>query len=478
MQEDRWSQTIRYFESAAEHDAEIERGTPNKAPLLIVVLDEVNFPYHHAESNADNAEEQVSDYEYLRTEMVRYLEAQPATLNEPMEVFALTHHGYLIVTLPTRDRNLLIERLKRHDPGLGSPFRDALDEYVNGDLTLTKLSLQAMWSLALRERGVPGRKIVLWLGYGGPNHAVEPVFGRRVRRLTTGELYFREITDLLIDARVTLDLIPPGITSGQPEEHPVPGQSVLVDTPNSVGFLGYTQATGGVVDHRNDAKDELSQVVNSSATYYTISYAPENHSFDGQFRKIRVTVKGHPEWKVLTKSGYYGLQYGGQKDLEHELQTDLSVATFESMPFSAIGATIEQVGRIQGTDEHGGFTARFVLKVDSHDLQWRSTQETNGREADVAVSAAALNDVSTANALASKAGEWRLTTKVADPKEPVNTTVALELHLPAKTKRVRFVVRDLANGRMGTTEVSMKAVQGAPETEEQNRPLAGRPAGR
>lgn len=104
VQEDRQPQVIRYFESAAEHDAEIERGTPNKAPLLIVVLDEVNFPYHHAESNADNVEEQVNDYEYLRTEMVRYLEAQPATLNEPMEVFALTHHGYLIVTPQTRPR--------------------------------------------------------------------------------------------------------------------------------------------------------------------------------------------------------------------------------------------------------------------------------------------------------------------------------------------------------------------------------------
>jgi hypothetical protein len=86
--------------------------------------------------------------------------------------------------------------------------------------------------------------------------------------------------------------------------------------------------------------------------------------------------------------------------------------------------------------------------------------------------------VSTANALASKAGEWRLTTKVVDPKEPVKTTVAMELHLPAKTKRVRFVVRDLANGRMGTTEISMKAVLTAPQIEEQNRPLTSRPAGR
>jgi hypothetical protein len=253
--------------------------------------------------------------------------------------------------------------------------------------------------------------------------------------------------------------------------------SVLTSTPNSTGFTGYVQATGGLLGAANDVDAELSSAVNSSVTYYTISYVPQDHIFDGQFRRIRVTVKGHPEWTVLTKAGYYGLQYGGQKDLEHELQSDLSIATFESMPFSAIGATIEQVGRIQDTEERGGVTARFVLNVDSDDLQWHSDQQTNGREADVAISAAALSDVCTANALASKAGTWRLTAKVADPKKPVKTTVAVELHLPAKTRRVRFVVRDLANGRMGTTEISMKAVQTAPEMDEQNRPLTGRPAG-
>ncbi len=46
-------------------------------------------------------EEQVNDYQYLREGLVHYLAEQPATLNEPMEVLALTHHGYLIVTPPT-----------------------------------------------------------------------------------------------------------------------------------------------------------------------------------------------------------------------------------------------------------------------------------------------------------------------------------------------------------------------------------------
>jgi VWFA-related protein len=476
VQEDRRPQVIRYFESAAEHDAEIRRGTPDAAPLLIAVLDEVNFHYDHRTSNADNTQRQFNDYHYERSELVGYLAAQPARLNEPVEVLALTHHGYLIVAQPTRDRDQVIERVKRRDPGLGSPFRDDLEEYFYGDLTLTKISLEAMWSLALQERGVPGRKIVLWLGYGGPESQVTPSFGRP-KRLTPGDLYFREVTDLLVDGRVTLDLFPPGLNSGQPEENPLLGMSVVMSTPNSVGFLGYAEATGGVVDHGNDVDGELTQAVNSSVAYYTISYAPQNHDFDAQFRRIRITVQNHPEWTVLTKAGYYGLQDGGQKVFEHELQTDLSIATFESMPFSAVGTTIQQVERIQDTEERGGFTARFVLDLDPDDLEWHTNPQTSIREADVAVSAAALGKATTANALASRAGTWRLTAKVLNPDERAKTTVTLELHLPAKTQRVRFVVRDISNGRMGTTDVGMKAVETAPEVQQTQPNLRSRPAG-
>lgn len=479
VQEDHRPQVIRYFESAAEHDAAIRRGSPDAAPLLIVVLDEVNFPFPFsgAGSNADNIEQQFDDYEYERSELMLYLKAQPAQLTEPMEVLALTHHGYLIVQQPTHDRDLLIDRVKRRDPGLGSPYRDFLEEYVYGDRTLSKISLQAMWSLALQERGVPGRKIVLWLGYGGPDNEIEPTFGRQ-HRLTQGELYFREVTDLLVDSRVTLDLLHPGLAPAEPTDTTVPGTSALTSTPHSEGFHGYIEATGGADDLGNDVTRELSQVVNSSVIYYTITYSPADHDFDGQFRKIRITVKGHPEWTVLTKSGYYGLHYGGEKDLMHQLQSDLSIATFEAMPFSAIGAMIEQVSRVQGSEEHGGFMARFVLKVDSNDLQWHSDSQTNRREADVAVSAAALGDIFATKALASRAGTWKLTARVLDSDQPINSTVSIELHVPSKTRIVRFVVRDLTNGRMGTTQVGMKAVQAAPEIEEQNRPLKTRPAER
>ena len=59
-----------------------------------------------------------------------------------------------------------------------------------------------------------------------------------------------------------------------------------------------------------------------------MSYRPTNHDFDGEFRRIRVTVKGHPEWTVLTKAGYYALKFGGEQDFEHQVVADLVYGNF------------------------------------------------------------------------------------------------------------------------------------------------------
>jgi VWFA-related protein len=479
IEENRKPQTIRYFESAMEHEGGPTAGTAEKRPLLIAVLDELNYPYNPAETNAINIQNQSADYLYMRNELVGFLKQQPEQMNEPMEVLALTHHGFLIVARPTRARDTLLERVRQRDPGLGSPYRDYLEE---ADGTQTVGSLQAMWSLALEERSLPGRKLVLWLGYGGPDLGVAPVL-MRPHRLTPFERYQREVTDLLVDARITVDLFRPGLEDGRPEVDASRGaqlQSALerISNPSDIGFVGYVQATGGVLRRGNDVNGEVTQAVNYGTAYYTLSYSPTSHSFDGDFRRIRVIVKGHPDWVVLTKVGYYALQYGGEKDELHQVQADLSVATYEAMPFSAIGVNIEQAGREEGTEEKGGFTAKFMLSIDPVDLQWHTDAQKNIREADVAVSAAALGPVTAQNALASKAGTWKLTTtaNVDDPAH-VRTNVTLELRVPAKTLRLRFVVRDLTNGRMGTTDVAMKAVEAAPGIQQSAPGLQPRPAG-
>jgi VWFA-related protein len=459
IEENKKPQEIYSFESAAEHSGAAAGGDVNKSPKLIFVLDEMNYPYQLAHTSSWNTIEQLNEEKYERDELVTYLQGQPETLRESAEILILTHHGYRILVQPTRDRSLLLDRVGKHDPGLGSPYRDALEEGT--DFTSSKASLQAMWSLAMQQRSMPGRKIVIWLGVGGPKQRLS---GRPpdLRHMVPAQRYQEEITDMLIDARITLDVIGPGgdVVAGYADGTNAALQGGTYHYESDFGFAGYISATGGQWKNSNDVRGEIQASENYGTVYYTMSYRPANHNFDGQFRRIRVTVKGHPEWIVLTKAGYYALQFGGEKDFEHQVVSDLGAATFEAMPFSAIGATLMQIERIKGTD-----SARFTFHLDSNDLQWHVDSMAKVREADIAMSGAALGSEFAKGPLASEAATWKLTVPLGNDKLPIYSSASVVVRVPPKTKRMRFAVRDLTNGRMGTVDLNPAAVASAPEIE-------------
>jgi VWFA-related protein len=251
IEENKKPQTVYSFESTSEHTAAAASGDKEKSPELIFVLDELNYAYNFHNTSSWNVMEQFNQYTYERTELLAYLKAQPETLPEEAEVLVLTRHGYRILVQPTRDRAVLLQRVGRHDPGLGSPILSATEGPLG--------SLEAIWSLALQQRGLPGRKLVIWLGLGGPTlrlrmpshqDLVKPL----VERMPPAQRYQQEITDLLIDARITLDLIGPG-GGGTPMNPVAVAQQMntyLFDS--DFGFAGYISATGGERMNSNDVQ--------------------------------------------------------------------------------------------------------------------------------------------------------------------------------------------------------------------------------
>jgi hypothetical protein len=67
--------------------------------------------------------------------------------------------------------------------------------------------------------------------------------------------------------------------------------------------------------------------------------------------------------------------------------------------------------------------------------------------------------------LASEAATWKLTLPLNNEKLPAYSSASVIVRVPPKTKRMRFAVRDLANGRMGTVDLNPAAVATAPEIE-------------
>ena len=130
------------------------------------------------------------------------------------------------------------------------------------------------------------------------------------------------------------------------------------------------------------------------------------------------------------------------------------------MPFSAIGAALIKIERIKGTDK-----ARFTFQLDPEDLQWHTDSTAKVREADLAVSGAALGSVFKTNALASNVGMWKLTVPRATAMASIHSTVSIIVGVPPKTQRLRFAVRDTTNGRVGTVDLNPAALASAPEVE-------------
>ena len=116
--------------------------------------------------------------------------------------------------------------------------------------------MQAVWSLGLRERSLPGRKLVVWLGYGGPNGML--VKSSDPRNIQPFQRYQREITDLLVDARITLDVIGPGGGTAAQAPKSAAEQVMSYQYDNDFGFAGYISATGGQLKNGNDVRGEIS----------------------------------------------------------------------------------------------------------------------------------------------------------------------------------------------------------------------------
>ena len=101
---------------------------------------------------------------------------------------------------------------------------------------------------------MPGRKLVVWLGIGGPSGVQLTRTARDLRHPDTTQPYQRMIADLLMDARITLDVIGPGGDAPPPAVGPTAVMQNIerYRFENGLGFSGYIASTGGQWKNGND----------------------------------------------------------------------------------------------------------------------------------------------------------------------------------------------------------------------------------
>jgi hypothetical protein len=209
-----------------------------------------------------------------------------------------------------------------------------------------------------------------------------------------------------------------------------------------------TQTGGHAFYGRNDVDHEIATSLTDGNTYYTVSYAPSNRDFHGEFRKIKITVIHRPDLKVQTRDGYYAMPDNQTVDPKRELQ-ELAGSLLTPIPFNGVPIPISYTRLVKSPAPH--ITVRFV--VASASLSW--TPDAKGRfSAQVTIAAADKGKHG-------KRGAWKpsmlraYTVSLPDGTAPsAATQTSVNFEMPYRdSNHLRFVVRDDASGRIGSSEI-------------------------
>jgi VWFA-related protein len=263
------------------------------APELIFVLDTINL-----------TPQQLTQTE---SAISRFLRRNSGHLEFPCLLYRLTREGLFSSLRPVKDGALLEQELEqtRSQVAVWRSGRNSdqvlLGSWV-GSSQPNPLSLRALGSIALAQRDVPGRKVVVWIGPGWP------VLG-------SADSDFNELTELstrLREARITVD-------SANVWLNPVPAFNYhgYLDAPRSqkdmrperMALQVIATHTGGLVlDSSEDLDRDINRCVDEMRSFYTLTFNPPHTDTMDEFHDLRVEVRAgaaRPALTVRAPTGYY-----------------------------------------------------------------------------------------------------------------------------------------------------------------------------
>lgn len=446
--EDKIPQTIFSFEAPDAHmmGAGAEDENPNgKAPETILVMDLLNSSFE--------------DFAYIRYEAEQFLKSQPPQLASPTELLVVGNDSLEMLQGFTRSRAELLDALKNTPVAL--PYKHT--NRVSFAWEMFFQSLDALDQIALQNKGVPGRKNIVWVGHGGPNVYLDPgVFPAKFE----DELkqYVHSTTNMMVDARISLFVIYPGLPiSGGVMTFSASqaGIDLGEDDPfaGDINFGLIANETGGKLFYnRNNVDMEIKESEEMGSEYYTLTYQPQKVDPDGKFRRVRVTLR-NPNLRAVTKAGYYAPDAHAPSNERQQQMIKLAEAVQSTIPFDSLNLSLS--GVVRHPDSR---TADFTVEVKSRNLRFEPSEDGTGI-AQLIVAAASLNQYG--NILASRIQTVTLVAHSLDPAKlpDVASRFPFMVRVPRKTRRVRVIIQAVDDGRIGSAEIDRKSIDAAPTTE-------------
>ncbi len=416
------------------------------SPLTMIVIDEMDTPF--------------TEISYAKQCVEAYLKAQPAQLAEPTILLWLNDHGLRPVTSFTRNRDEILQAILKHPPSAASKLARG------ASVELIAASFSALQQAALFSRGQPGKKEILWVGRSFPG------MNGQAMDYTDKELLAKAIhstIDLLLESRVSLYVIDPTMGTSADFNNPQsitdtaaiePIANPKPDDPFAIGFnmnLFVDQTGGKYYRGMNDLDREISDSVQRGTGFYTLTYTPALRGSASEYHSITVRLSD-PNLTAQTKEGYYSTepanlepQKQAAKEADNDLRFDLYEATIDGMPYTGIGLHVQQCQRDKDDPQ-----ATCNLSIDSGTLTFTPNDKSEEQTTLLAV----ISSLDAKGQILNHTSR-QLTLGVPESQANLihNGNMPLVLHtlVPAGTKRIRVVLRDVS-GRIGTAEVDPAAV--------------------
>ncbi len=453
--EDNKPQRIFSFEAPEEHLLDKHSTSENPdghAPVTIFVLDLLNCSFEESA--------------YLRYEAHAYFLAQPRQLAAPAELMVVGNNSLQLLQGYTRSREDLLYALDHLPASL--PFK-----HMNGAFYAERFSqsVQALQQIAIQNRALQGRKNIVWLGHGGPAIRTALLEPGTVERL---KQYIHQTTNMLVDSRISLFIIYPGLDVGFTNFTP-DTMSAQANLGNSDPFAGdinfglLVDATGGqLFFNRNDVDFAISRSQQLGSQYYTLTYQPPEGPDDGHFRRVRIALR-NPKLHILTKAGYFAPDTKIYTDPGQQLVSNLAIASTANIPFSAIPFTIDKL--IRHPDSR---SAQLTAHVRGSELHWEPTEDGQFKTA-LIFAVVSLTD--TRDLLASRLERGEFTAVTADRARWANRTfpITMTVATPRRTNSIRVLVEADPEARIGSVDIDRKRIEAAPAEPTPKPQLSSRP---
>ncbi len=260
----------------------------------------------------------------LREQLIDYLKhMQPGT---PIAIFRIDTEMRLIQGFNSDPQVLLdAAKGKRNMPSLQKPIRGSRDEYRRIRMEILRSGFQMMGRYLA---GFPGRKNLVWFTGSIPvNYLSNPLgssFGRSFRDdfSILGDNP-DELMDALTLSRVSVYPIDarglqtsPQYMASISRRRPSPIANMRFEGARDFQHMdldNIAEQTGGRAYYNtNGLKQTLAYIVDNGSNYYTLAYATNNQTWNGQFRHIKVTLD-RPGVHLQYRQGYYAIDRAKQE---------------------------------------------------------------------------------------------------------------------------------------------------------------------